>query len=119
MQIAFPYVFDSNQVTALADEPAHVRQMLEQLLFTMPGERVNRPDFGCGIQRMVFAPQSTEVVATLQALVESEIHRWMGDVISLRKLEVTAEDATLRVLLEYQLPRDPMVRTERFDRAAV
>src|SRR5882724_4545334 len=100
MQIAFPYVFNSNHVTGLATEPAHVRQMLEQLLFTMRGERVNRPDFGCGIQRMVFATQSTEVVATSQALIESEIHRWMGDVLSLRKLEVTAEDATLRVLVE-------------------
>src|SRR5262245_35511389 len=116
MQIAFPYVFDNNRITRLANEPAHVRQMLEQLLFTMPGERVNRPDFGCGIQRMVFAPQSTEVVATLQALVESEIHRWMGDVIALRKLEVTAEDAMLRVLLEYALPNESTVRTERFER---
>jgi phage baseplate assembly protein W len=116
MQIAFPYVFDSNHVTGLAKEPAHVRQMLEQLLFTMPGERVNRPDFGCGIQRMVFAPQSTEVVATLQALIESEIHRWMGDVLTLRKLEVTAEEATLRVLVAYQLPRDNTVRSERFER---
>ncbi|MBN8992433.1 MAG: GPW/gp25 family protein [Rhizobiales bacterium] len=117
MQIAFPYVFDTSHVTRLANEPVHVRQMLEQLLFTMPGERVNRPDFGCGIQRMVFAPQSTEVVATLQALVESEIHRWMGDVMSLRKLEVSAEDATLRVLVEFQLPRDNIVRAERFERA--
>src|ERR1700756_5134928 len=109
MEIAFPYLFDGEHLTGLTDERSHIRQMLELLLFTMPGERVNRPDFGCGIQRMVFAPQSTEVVATLQALVESEIHRWMGDVLSLRKLQVTAEDATLRVLLEYQLPRDNTV----------
>ena len=116
MEIAFPYVFDTNRVTGLADEPAHVRQMLEQLLFTLPGERVNRPDFGCGIQRMVFAAQSTEVVATLQALVESEIHRWLGDVLSLRKLDVASEDATLRVRLEYQFPGESLVRTERFER---
>jgi phage baseplate assembly protein W len=116
MQIAFPYVFDRSQVTALATEPAHVRQMLEQLLFTMPGERVNRPDFGCGIQRMVFAPQSTEVVATLRALVESEIHRWLGDVLSLRRLDVTADEAILRVLVEYQLAPDETVRSERFER---
>ncbi len=117
MQIAFPYVFDSNRVTGLASEPAHVRHMLEQLLLTMPGERVNRPDFGCGIQRMVFAPQSTEVVATLQALAESEIHRWLGDVLSLRRLEVTAEDATLRMVVEYTLPGDNSVRMERFERS--
>lgn len=117
MQIAFPYAFDKNQVTALANEPAHVRQMLEQLLFTMPGERVNRPDFGCGIQRMVFAPQSTEVIATVRALVESEIHRWLGDVLSLKKLDVVADEAILRVLVEYQLTPDETVRSERFERA--
>jgi len=116
MEIAFPYVFNPEHVTHTADEPSHIRQMLEQLLFTMPGERVNRPDFGCGIQRMVFAPLNSEVQATLHALIESEIHRWLGDVLTPRKLEVSSDDATLRVLLEYQLRRDDAVRTETFVR---
>ena len=117
MQIAFPYVFDPAHLTGLADRPAHIRQMLEQLLFTMPGERVNRPDFGCGIQRMVFAPQSTEVIATLHALVQSEIHRWMGDVITLRNLNVTSDDAILRVEIEYLLPLDSTAHTALFERS--
>lgn len=116
MQIAFPYVFDSSHVTRLAGEPAHIRQMLEQLLFTMPGERVNRPDFGCGIQRMVFAPLNSEVQATLHTLIESEIHRWLGNVLTPRKLEVSFDDATLRVLLEYQLLRNDTVQRETFER---
>lgn len=115
MQIAFPYAFE-DRVTNLADDDAHVRQMLEQLLFTMPGERVNRPDYGCGIQRMVFSPQNTEFIATLHALIESEIHRWLGDVLTLRALEVTSEEATLRVLVEYELPFSGGVRSERFKR---
>lgn len=116
MQIAFPYLFDAIRLTGLTDERSHIRQMLELLLFTMPGERVNRPDFGCGIQRMVFAPQNSEVLSTLHTLIESEIHRWLGDVLALRKLEVTSEDATLRVLLEYQLPNDGRINQERFER---
>lgn len=118
MQIAFPYAYDANRLTRFAAEPAHIRQMLEQLLFTMPGERVNRPDFGCAIQRMVFAPLNTEVLATLHVLIESEIHRWMGDILTLRRLEVTCEDAILHVLLEYQLPLEDQTRIERFERAA-
>jgi phage baseplate assembly protein W len=117
MQISFPYVFDPGHLTGLADRPAHVQQMLEQLLFTMPGERVNRPDFGCGIQRMVFAPQSTEVIATIHALVESEIHRWMGDVITLRKLNVTSDEAKLLVQIDYLLPVDSTAHTALFERA--
>lgn len=116
MQIAFPYVFDKNRLTGLTDDRAHVRQMLEQLLFTMPGERVNRPDFGCAVQRMVFAPQSTEVVATLQRLIESEIHRWLGDVLTLRNLEVAAEDSVLNVLIEYQPHSGDGPIAERFER---
>lgn len=116
MQIAFPYRFDADGLTGLTDERSHMRHMLELLLFTMPGERVNRPDFGCGIRHMVFAPQNSEVVSTLHALIESEIHRWLGDVLTLRKLEVTSEDATLLVLLEYQLPGDGELRTELFKR---
>ena len=116
MQIAFPYVFDIHQATGLADERAHIRQMLEQLLFTMPGERVNRPDYGCAVQRMVFAPANSEVVATLQTLIESEIHRRLGDVLTLRRLEVSASDGVLEVLIEYRLPLDDAPWSERFVR---
>jgi uncharacterized protein len=116
MQIAFPYRYDANRMTALADEPAHIRQMLELLLFTMPGERVNRPDFGCGIQRMVFSAQSAEVRATLQALVEAEIHRSLGDVLALKTIEVTTQDAKLHATIEYQLAHNDTAHVERFVR---
>lgn len=114
MQIAFPYGFE-NRVTGTAGERDHLRHMLELLLFTIPGERVNRPDFGCAIQRMVFAPQSTEVVATLQRLIESEIQRWLGDLLLLRNIEVTSDDGTLYVLIEYQPATRDSVVAERFE----
>lgn len=117
MQVTFPYLFENNRPAGSVEDAAHVRQMLELLLFTMPGERVNRPDYGCGIQRMVFAPQNTEVVATLRTLIEAEIQRWLGDVLSLRNLQVTGEDATLQVVLTYQLASDGSVRQERFKRS--
>lgn len=114
MQIAFPYAFE-NRVTGTAAERDHLRHMLELLLFTIPGERVNRPDFGCAIQRMVFAPQSTEVVATLQRLIESEIQRWLGDVLLLRNIEVSSDDGTLYVLIEYKPATRDAIVAERFE----
>jgi phage baseplate assembly protein W len=61
MNIAYPYSFDGRGRTAQADDDDHIRQMIEEVLFTAPGERVNRPDFGCGLLQMVFAPNSSEV----------------------------------------------------------
>lgn len=118
MQIAFPYELGESKLTGLTDELAHRRQMLEMLLFTIPGERVNRPDFGCGIQRAVFAPQQSEVTATLSALVRSEIHRWLGDVLTLERLEIISDEATLRVQLQYRLPDIDAPVEELFERSA-
>ena len=61
MNIDFPFQFDRRGRTATTSDAGHVRDMIEQLLFTNPGERVNRPDFGSGLQQLVFAPNSTEL----------------------------------------------------------
>jgi hypothetical protein len=116
MQIAYPYKFAPQSGTAVADDRSHIKQMLELLLFTMPGERVNRPDFGCGVQRIVFAPVGTEIEFTLQRLIESEIQRWLGDLLRLRNLEIRAEEATLFARLEYELIAEGSIVTEQFAR---
>ena len=73
--------------------------MIEQLLFTNPGERVNRPDFGSGLLQLVFAPNSPELAAALQFTLQAALERWLGDVIEVRELEVTSHgrDAHRRV----------------------
>ena len=58
MNIDFPFHFDARGRTATPPTTDHIRDMIEQLLFTAPGERVNRPDFGSGLLQMVFAPNS-------------------------------------------------------------
>jgi phage baseplate assembly protein W len=75
--------------------------MIEQLLFTNPGERVNRPDFGSGLLQLVFAPNSSELAAALQFAVQAGLQRWLRDVIELQSLEVGTEDSTLRVVVRY------------------
>ena len=77
--------------------------MIEQLLFTRPGERVNRPDFGCGLLDLVFEPNSPELAAALQVSAEGALARWLGDVITVDELTVSAEDATLRIVVRYTL----------------
>ncbi|MBI3230617.1 MAG: GPW/gp25 family protein [Burkholderiales bacterium] len=100
-QIAFPFRFDSRGRTAMADDKQHIRDMLQQLIFTNPGERVNRPDFGSGINQLLFAPNSPELAATLQFTLQAAIGRWLGDLIEMRDLAVSANDAQLSIELSY------------------
>jgi phage baseplate assembly protein W len=118
MNIDFPFHTDSRGRTSECDDATHLRQMLEQLLFTNPGERVNRPDFGSGLLQLVFAPNSTELAAALQFTTRAAIERWLGDVLELQALDVSAEDATLRVAVRYALRRTGEVRTDVFARSA-
>src|SRR5215813_10568867 len=116
MNIDFPFHFDSRGRTATATDDDHIRQMLEQLLFTNPGERVNRPDFGSGLLRMVFSPTSPEVAAALQFTIRGAVERWLGDVIEIRDLEVTSRDSTLSVVVSYSIRRTGVARTDTFSR---
>lgn len=105
MNINFPWTFDGRGQTASVDENKHIRQMLEQLIFTSPGERVNRPTFGSGVLQLIFAPNSPEVAATVQFTLQAAIHQWLGDIIELRDLDVIAADSTLTIDLSYSIRR--------------
>jgi len=118
MNIDFPYHFEGRGRTAATDDDDHIRDMIEQLLFTNPGERVNRPDFGSGLLQMVFAPNSPELAAALQFTAQAALQRYLGDVIDLQSLEVTAQDASLNVVVKYVVRRTGGARTENFVRSA-
>jgi phage baseplate assembly protein W len=90
--------------------------MIEQVLFTAPGERVNRPDFGCGLQRLVFAPNSDELAAASQFLVQGALQQWLGDLIELNDVEVLSEDARLYINIQYTERRTQQQRTVQFAR---
>lgn len=101
MHVDHPWRYDARGRTAGTDHVGHVRDMLELVLFTDPGERVNRPGFGCGLRQLVFAPNSPELAAALQFTMQAAIERELGDVLSLERLEVSAQDATLWVDVTY------------------
>jgi len=117
MNIDFPFHFDRLGRTATTGTDDHVRDMIEQLLFTNPGERVNRPDFGSGLLQLVFAPNSPELAAALQFTVQASLQRWLGDVIDVQLLEVTSEDSTLRVEIQYVVRRTGETRQDTFERS--
>jgi uncharacterized protein len=112
VQFDFPFHLDAAGHTAGTDYDDHVRDMIEQLLFTNPGERVNRPDFGSGLLDLVFSPNSPEVAAALELSVQAALQRWLGDVIDVQSLTVDSEDATLRVSLRYVVKATGAVRTD-------
>jgi len=116
MNIDFPFHFDPLGRTAATGNDDHVRDMIVQLLFTNPGERVNRPDFGSGLRQLVFAPNSPELAAALQYTVQAALQRWLGDVIQVLALEVVSEDSTLRITIQYAVLGTGETRTETFER---
>jgi phage baseplate assembly protein W len=114
MNIDFPLHFDNRGRSAATDDDDHIRDMIEQFLFTNTGERVNRPDFGSGLLQMVFAPNSPEIASALQLTVQAGLQRWLGDVILVQKVEVSAEDSTLRVLVQYVVKQTSQTQTAAF-----
>ena len=119
MNIDFPFHFDNRGRTASTTDDDHVRDMIEQFLFTNAGERVNRPDFGSGLLQMVFAPNSPELASALQFTIQAGLQRWLGDVVEIQRLEVTSVEATLSVLIQYVVRRTGERRTESFQRSGV
>ena len=83
MNIDFPFHFDSRGHTATTDYDEHIKDMIEQLLFTNPGERLNRPDFGCGLLQMVQGLNSPQIAATLQFTVQASLQCWLNDVMEI------------------------------------
>jgi len=101
MNIDYPLHFDARGRTASTDDSDHLRDLIEEFLFTNPGERVNRPDFGAGLLQLVFAPNSPELASALQFTIQAGLQRWLGDLIVVQKVAVTSADSTLQVLVEY------------------
>jgi phage baseplate assembly protein W len=117
MNIDFSFHFNGRGSTAITDDNDHIRDMIEQFLFTNPGERVNRPDFGSGLLQVVFAPNSPELAATLQFTIQAGLQQWLGDIIEVRNLLVTSEEATVRVEIQYMVRRTQENRETTFVRS--
>jgi phage baseplate assembly protein W len=114
--IGVPFSIDGRGRTALTDGATHLLEMLELLLFTSPGERVNRPDFGGGIRGLVFAGNSPELAAALRFNLQANLQRWLGDLLEIADLQTEADDVVLRVNLQYRMRGNPQVQTVQFQK---
>jgi phage baseplate assembly protein W len=112
----FPYRFDGSGRTQGDDLAGWVRGLVEQVLFTSPGERVMRPAFGSGLAELVFAPNSPELAATTQFLVQGALQQWLADLIRVDAVEVEAVEATLTVRVTYTIRRTGETQDETFER---
>ena len=119
MNLAYPLHFDGRGRTAGATDEEYVRGLIEQVLFTAPGERVNRPSFGAGLNQLVFAPNSGELAGATQLLVQASLQQWLGDLIAVERVEVVSVDSTLRVRVQYIVRRTAVRRTDEFARGGV
>ena len=116
MQIAYPFNIDSRRRTAGATSDEHIRQLIEQVLFTSPGERVNRPTFGTGLQQLVFAPNSAELATAVEFMVQGALQEWLGELIQVEAVSVESTDARLQIVVQYTVRRNQQRRTAQFVR---
>ena len=116
MNIDFPYHFDNRGHSATTDDVDHIRDMIEQFLFTNKGERVNRPEFGSGLLQLIFSPNSPELASTLKFTVQAGLQQWLGDVVEVLALDVLSEDAKLQVEISYRIRRSLEIQSATFVR---
>ena len=110
-----PWHIDATGRTAQTDDAGHLRDLIEQVLFTSPGERVMRPDFGSGLMGLVFQPNSSTLAATTQVLVQGALQQHLGHLIALQAVKVEPIDSRLEVTVQYVVLRDRSTQTARFD----
>lgn len=109
--IAYPLCVDASlgRIGEEPDYPSHVDHLIRQVVLTSPGERINRPDFGCGLRRMLFAPSSDASANLARASVLQALDRWLSSAITVDDVTVRAVDERLEVRISYIL----RVRQER------
>ena len=103
--IRHPFGVDtaSGRIAEEESYAAHVEQMMRQVLFTAPGERVNRPDFGCGIRRLVFAPNSEVSAALAQVTIFQSLTTWLGSAITVNDVKANSIEERLEITIVYTL----------------
>jgi phage baseplate assembly protein W len=118
-QLDYPFHFDERRRTAETDAHDYVRDLIEQVLFTAPGERVNRPTFGSGVRQLLFAPNGDALAAAAEASVSGSLQRWLGDLIQVESVQVTGEGGELRITVQYLVRRTQQLQVTQFSRGGV
>ncbi|HEX8620582.1 MAG TPA: GPW/gp25 family protein [Allosphingosinicella sp.] len=113
---AFPYRIGADGATARSGHDEHIRDLIEAVLFTRRGERVNRPDFGAGIAELVFAENAPEMAAAAQHMVQAALQQWLSGLIEIRGVDTWSEDSLLSVTVRYSALDDGVERSVNLTR---
>lgn len=116
MYIAYPLSITNEGFIATTGADQHIEQLIEQVLFTMPGERVNLPDFGTTVSQLIFSPGQPELVSATQFLIQGALQQWLGSLIQVQAVQVAVEDATLNVTIRYVQKQTQQLQIARFTR---
>jgi uncharacterized protein len=114
--ISYPLHFDGRGETAFATDTDHVRDLIEQVLFTAPGERVNNPTFGCGLLQLPFQPNSNQLQQTTEFLLRGALSQILGNLIDVQAIVVDREDSTFSVTVTYVIRRSGAAQLATFER---
>jgi phage baseplate assembly protein W len=120
MDVYFPYQIDgrgrSREARRDEDNDEYIRGLIEQVLFTAPGERLMRPDFGSGLQQLLFSGNSPELATTTQMLVQGALQQWLGNLIVIESVDIEAVDSALHVEVIYTVRRSQNRQQASFTR---
>ena len=110
----FPFHIDGRGRSGRTDQDDHIHDLVEQVLFTTPGERVNRPTFGCGLLQLVFEPNSEPLALAVRAAVQASLQQWLGELIAVEQVKVEPQDSVLQVTVGYTVRQTRESRVEQF-----
>lgn len=115
IEVGFPFQLDGRGRVADPSYDTHVEQMIELVLFTSPGERVNRPTFGCGLLELLFDVNDAQLPGGLEVLVQTALNRWLGNVITVERVDVTPKESTVMLAITYSLLNQENRRVATFE----
>jgi uncharacterized protein len=107
-QTTFPFPFAvpaGGRIVASGGSEA-VRAKIIQVLFTAPGERVNKPDFGCGVFNLVFDPNNLVLAAALEFTIGQALSRWLRNDIAVHAVNVASEEEQILIEVVYTTKQD-------------
>jgi phage baseplate assembly protein W len=109
--IAFPFAVapGSRRLAETGDHDAYVRGLIRQVLLTAQGERINRPEFGAGVRKLVFTQNSEATASLAQTLVYQALTNWLGDLIRVEGVTTRANEERLEIDIAHFL----LARNER------
>ena len=116
MYFDFPFKIDENGRSAVTNEEEHVKNLIEQTLFTSPGERVNRPNFGSGLNQIIFELNSDILATTIDTLIHSSLNLWLDHLITVESVNVQNKGSTLEVTVKYMIRKNQRTNVTTFRR---